>query len=335
MQAPSNLPRPPHVVVVGQLARDVVLVIDQMPEPGTAAAVRMRRETLGGRGANQAVAFAQLGLPVGLVAVVGDDRVADAMLDRAHQDGIEITHVFRRPGVETALVVEAVDADGRWRYLEDLPPETQLTVPDVEAAADALRAAAAVVVQSSSSRPRSRWRRPRRPRGRRASSSLDGLPDAETPRGAPRTSSMSSAPATGVGAPRRRRAGDVDALRAAAAKLLDAGPRVVVLAAGTPGTSSPGATRTGGVAATSCLPLTGERTSTRRAAAMPWSPPSPPRSCARSPAHRGAARRPRRRSDGDARGRAAALTPTSSTSAVDALRPFAPPTDRDRRPGPG
>jgi hypothetical protein len=147
------VPGSARVVVVGQFARDVVLLIDAMPEPGSAAAVRRRRETLGGKGANQAVAFAQLGLPVALVAVSGDDRVADGLLDRAHQDGIDLTHVFRRPGVETALVVEAVDAEGRWRYLEDLPPETKLTVPDVEAAADALRTADAVVVQLQQPEP--------------------------------------------------------------------------------------------------------------------------------------------------------------------------------------
>jgi ribokinase len=258
MQAPSNLPRPPHVVVVGQLARDVVLVIDQMPEPGTAAAVRMRRETLGGRGANQAVAFAQLGLPVGLVAVVGDDRVADAMLDRAHQDGIEITHVFRRPGVETALVVEAVDADDRWRYLEDLPPETQLTVPDVEAASDALRAAAAVVVVVQQPAPVCLAAACAAREGD-ALVVVDGVPDAETRAellhvvDVLRAGNQESALLVGADA------GDVDALRAGGRELLDAGPRVVVLAAGDAGNLVAWRDEDGGVQ-DELIPLTGERT---------------------------------------------------------------------------
>jgi ribokinase len=40
----------PHVVVVGQLARDLALVVDAVPEPGGAADVRKRRERLGGAG---------------------------------------------------------------------------------------------------------------------------------------------------------------------------------------------------------------------------------------------------------------------------------------------
>ena len=141
------MPESASVVVVGQLARDVVLLVDRVPDAGTAADVRVRREILGGKGANQAVALAQLGVPVALVAVSGDDKAADAILDQAHRDGIDVTHVVRRPGVTTGLIVEVLDAEGQWRYLQDLPPEVQLTVPEVEAAAEVLRHAAAVLVQ--------------------------------------------------------------------------------------------------------------------------------------------------------------------------------------------
>src|SRR4051794_6448438 len=118
-----------------------------MPEPGSSVEIRLRRELLGGKGANQAVALAQLGMDVALVAIAGDDRTADLMLDQAHRDGIDLTYCFRRPGVATGLVVETLEAGDRWRYFEDLPPEVRLTVPDVEASAELLRAADAVVVQ--------------------------------------------------------------------------------------------------------------------------------------------------------------------------------------------
>jgi ribokinase len=53
-----------RVVVAGQLARDVVLVVDEHPPVGSAADVCERRDMLGGKGANQAVALAQLGVSV-------------------------------------------------------------------------------------------------------------------------------------------------------------------------------------------------------------------------------------------------------------------------------
>jgi ribokinase len=134
-----------RVVVTGQLARDVVLVVDEMPGAGTATDVRRRIETLGGKGANQAVAFAQLGAGVSLVAVAGDDVIGDQLLDRATRDGIDVSHVVRRPDTLSGLIVEALDGQGRWRCLQDLPPAVLLRPEDLDPSA--FRGADAVVVQ--------------------------------------------------------------------------------------------------------------------------------------------------------------------------------------------
>src|SRR5688500_1092823 len=105
------------VVVVGQVGRDLVLVVDEVPEAGGTTPVRERREMLGGKGANIAVGLAQLGAPVALVGVVGDDDVGGRLIARAGADGIATDAVVRRPECATALFVDVV-ADG-WRYLED------------------------------------------------------------------------------------------------------------------------------------------------------------------------------------------------------------------------
>lgn len=46
------------LVVVGQVARDLVLRIDQLPAAGGSVDVARRRELLGGKGANIAVGLA-------------------------------------------------------------------------------------------------------------------------------------------------------------------------------------------------------------------------------------------------------------------------------------
>ncbi|TQM16324.1 PfkB family carbohydrate kinase [Pseudonocardia kunmingensis] len=135
------------VVVIGQIVRDLAVRVDEVPGPGSAAPVRERIEVLGGKGANQAVALAQLGCRPALVGVVGDDRHADEVLARAVEDGIDTTPVVRRSGTRTGLIIDVVDGDGRWRYLQDLPDGVLLTIADVEAAAPAFDAADAVVVQ--------------------------------------------------------------------------------------------------------------------------------------------------------------------------------------------
>ncbi|MBV9380745.1 MAG: hypothetical protein JOY82_15445 [Streptosporangiaceae bacterium] len=123
------------VVVAGQIARDLVLVVDEVPPEGGTAPVRERREMLGGKGANQAVALAQLGMRPALLGVVGCDDTGRRVLDQAHADGIDTSAVQRRDDTRTGLIVDVVDRAGRWRYLEDLPPSVQLTETDVAAGA--------------------------------------------------------------------------------------------------------------------------------------------------------------------------------------------------------
>jgi ribokinase len=130
--------------VIGQLARDLVLSVPDVPEAGDSTDATGRHEQLGGKGANQAVGLAQLGVRPALVAVAGDDVIGDVLLDQARRDGIDVSAVVRRRGTLTGVIVEILDAEGRYRYVQDLP---LLTDTDVEAAAGRIRASDAVLVQ--------------------------------------------------------------------------------------------------------------------------------------------------------------------------------------------
>ena len=123
----------PDVVVFGQIARDLVLVVDALPGASRSADVHQRRELLGGKGANQAVGLAQLGMRTALAGVIGEDQVGQRLLTQAGQDRVDVSAVVRRPGVRTALIVDIVDATGQWRYLEDIPAGMLLTEADVMA----------------------------------------------------------------------------------------------------------------------------------------------------------------------------------------------------------
>ncbi|NIJ11333.1 ribokinase [Saccharomonospora amisosensis] len=138
---------PVDVVVVGQVARDLVLTVADVPGAGEQAAVRRRYELLGGKGANQAVGLAQLGMSVTLVGVVGADRVGTDLMEQAGLDGVDTASVVRREGTETALIVNVVDSRGHWHYLEHIPEATLVTGPDVVAAGAAIAAAESLVVQ--------------------------------------------------------------------------------------------------------------------------------------------------------------------------------------------
>lgn len=168
-------------MAIGQITRDLVLTVDEVPGPNGTTGVRQRREMLGGKGGNQAVGLAQLGVPVGLLGVVGDDEVGRRMLNQARSDGIDTSPVVCRPSTETALVVDIVDRQGRWHYLESMPDGTLLTESDVAAAAPALDGAAAVLVQLQQPAP-SALAAARRARAGGSRVLVDGAPQDERQR---------------------------------------------------------------------------------------------------------------------------------------------------------
>ncbi|WP_214406568.1 PfkB family carbohydrate kinase [Pseudonocardia lacus] len=217
------------VVVAGQLARDLVLRVDALPGAGAAADVRERREVLGGKGANCAVAAARLGARVGLLAVAGSDEVADGLLAQAAADGVDTRHVVRRPGAATGLVVEVLEDDGRWRYLQHLPAAVLLTPEDVAPAEPALAAARAVVLQAQ--QPGAALRRCARAAGTDALVVLDGAPEPDA-----RTALLAAVDVLRADPAEAAllldadlATDDVGRVLAAAHRLLDAGPSIVVL----------------------------------------------------------------------------------------------------------
>ncbi|MEE6272986.1 PfkB family carbohydrate kinase [Georgenia sp. MJ206] len=139
--------RTPDVVVLGQVARDLVLEVAELPPGGDATPITRRQELLGGKGANQAVAWRQLGVDVALVGVVGDDDAGRSVLAQAADDGIDVAGVVVRQGAPTALLVDVVEEDGTRRLLEDAPGGVLLTAADVRGSAEVLRAARVVVLQ--------------------------------------------------------------------------------------------------------------------------------------------------------------------------------------------
>ena len=113
----SRLPgQEPDVVVFGQVARDLVLVVDAVPGPGRSASVRQRREMLGGNGANQAVSLAQLGMRPMLAGVIGEDQVGQRLL-------AEAAGAFFRAGFTDLALVQIGGTDPEQDRFFDAAPE--------------------------------------------------------------------------------------------------------------------------------------------------------------------------------------------------------------------
>ncbi|WP_246854118.1 PfkB family carbohydrate kinase [Naasia sp. SYSU D00057] len=134
-----------RIVVVGQVARDLVLRVDCLPADGASAPVLERIERLGGKGANQAVGLSQLGRDVVLVGVVGDDDAGRMVLTDGRASGLDVEGVTLRG--RTALMVDIVGAGGSRRLLEDVPDEALIVAADLDRAAGAIGSASTLSLQ--------------------------------------------------------------------------------------------------------------------------------------------------------------------------------------------
>ena len=117
------------VVVVGDVATDVVVVLAGEPAPSSdrPASIVTRG---GGAAANVAAHLARLGLPVQLAGCVGDDPSGAGLAAELAAAGVRLA-LRTVPGVPTGTIVSLVEPDGQRSMLADRAANLELAVGDV------------------------------------------------------------------------------------------------------------------------------------------------------------------------------------------------------------
>ena len=105
-----------RVVVVGSLNLDVVIGLDRMPDSGETVFGRSLEQHAGGKGLNQAVAAARLGVPVSMVGALGSDASGEWLRGVVATEGIDASGITEIDGISGTTVIE-VDAGGANRIV--------------------------------------------------------------------------------------------------------------------------------------------------------------------------------------------------------------------------
>lgn len=93
------------IVVVGSLNLDLVIHADRIPLPGETVHGHGYHESLGGKGANQAVAAAKLGAPVKMIGCVGNDNYGDRLTNSIRQAGVDFSAISVAKGPTGIAVI--------------------------------------------------------------------------------------------------------------------------------------------------------------------------------------------------------------------------------------
>lgn len=125
-------PEPPRIVVLGDLALDVVIAPARALETGSDVPGRVTFVP-GGSAANTARWLARLGARTTLIAAVGRDGTGRALVDAVRSDGVT-ARVTRVAGSRTARIAVLVGPDGERSFVPDRGAADRLAPSDLRPA---------------------------------------------------------------------------------------------------------------------------------------------------------------------------------------------------------
>src|SRR4051794_26998962 len=99
-----------RVLVVGSVNVDLVVQTERLPQPGETILGGTFRRFPGGKGGNQAVAAARLGVPVMLVAALGDDDFGREAQTALAREGVGTDVLVTLEGTPTGVALILVDS---------------------------------------------------------------------------------------------------------------------------------------------------------------------------------------------------------------------------------
>ncbi|KAA0234641.1 MAG: Ribokinase [Acidimicrobiales bacterium] len=134
------------VMVVGSCNLDLVVDVDHHPGPGETVLGGELAQHPGGKGANQAVAAARLGVRTGMVGCVGEDDAGLLLLDELRSAGVDTLGVRRVAATPSGAAFIAVDRAGENTIVVSPGANSCLESGEVAAAVEE-RPAAVLLVQ--------------------------------------------------------------------------------------------------------------------------------------------------------------------------------------------
>jgi ribokinase len=101
-----------RVVVVGSINADLVARVADLPSPGETVTGAAFERHHGGKGGNQAVAAARLGVPTVFIGAVGDDPFGPEARAALRAERIDVSNVVIAPQAQTGVALILVDNAG-------------------------------------------------------------------------------------------------------------------------------------------------------------------------------------------------------------------------------
>ncbi|MBR4748414.1 MAG: ribokinase [Abditibacteriota bacterium] len=121
------------ILVVGSSNTDMTALVPSIPGPGETVVGSGFRVTLGGKGANQAVACVRQGAATAFVTALGNDSFGDTLTDSFVREGMQTDCIVRKP-VHSGVALIFVDENGENSIGVAAGANSLLSPEDIDAA---------------------------------------------------------------------------------------------------------------------------------------------------------------------------------------------------------
>lgn len=119
------------VLVVGSANMDLVVQCNRFPLPGETIFGSKFQMFPGGKGANQAVSCARLGIKTFFIGKMGNDELGKRLSETMNNDGIDLTNLFTDKQEQTGTALITVDSNGQNQIIVISGSNMKLTPFDV------------------------------------------------------------------------------------------------------------------------------------------------------------------------------------------------------------
>lgn len=134
------------VLVIGSLNYDIILKISKMPEIGENMLANSVTFRAGGKGANQAVQTAKLGMKTYMAGCVGKDAMGDFLLNSAKSYGVNVDYIRRTDMYSGMAAVNSLDDGGVFATIAK-GANFEVTKEDIDRVENLMDEAAIVIFQ--------------------------------------------------------------------------------------------------------------------------------------------------------------------------------------------
>lgn len=135
------------IIIFGSINIDLIATTPRLPTPGETINGNNFLTAGGGKGANQAVAAARLGIPTKIIGRVGNDSFGEQLLASLQSANVDTANVVIDENIHTGVAVIAVDASGENIIIVVPGANHRIDNTDVERLRNLLSDATALLLQ--------------------------------------------------------------------------------------------------------------------------------------------------------------------------------------------